>query len=603
MTVPLIKRLPTPITIEIGGVGTKPFKSIQRLSWSNVPPFVVLTGLNGSGKTQLLELLAYRLCGIDRHPEEGNLSAIPVSIEGDTFEPDRVAYVPSQWEMSGAPSTAISEMQQTKIQIHSEYTHQHDTDFVRARRRVRLERMLRDAKIQTTHQDQFTKALPDDFSFMLDEVDVTTGLVHVFMAYRMRAAELREVGDDETTIRSKLGPPPWEVANETFAAASFPFRVVSPVGSKLLDRFELRLEDVQSKCLLRPRDLSSGERVLLALVLWLYSSNHHGRFPKLFLLDEPDAHLHPSMTRHFLTVLEEVLVAKYGVRVILTTHSPSTVALAPDASVFEMRRSGEPRIVPSVSKAESVGLLTAGLLVVSHSTRYVFVEDNDDVAFYEMVRDVLTDYGPTQDPIPMKPAPTVNFLSVSLGKSKEKIAGGKNVVMQWLEKLNTPPLSEMFRGVIDRDVANTGTNHLLVLGRYSIENYYLDPFVVFAVLSDQGSAPAVPSVSVPAGQEHLIRTLSVEQLQAIVDTVAARIEPSLGSQVPTEPRIAVSFTNGVRVEYPAWMINMRGHDLLPIYQACFGGATIVQVSRLQRSFKRVRLVPSELSQVMRQLQS
>ena len=106
--------------------------------------------------------------------------------------------------------------------------------------------------------------------------------------------------------------------------------------------------------------------------------------------------LHPSMTRQFMDVINDVLVERYKVRVIITTHSPSTVALAPENSIFEMSRD-DPQVRPSRSKEETIGLLTAGLVTVSRSTRYIFVEDDADVNFYSCVRDVLSDYGPTKD--------------------------------------------------------------------------------------------------------------------------------------------------------------------------------------------------------------
>lgn len=49
-----------PLKIEIGGPDSATYKSIDHVVWDKIPPFAVLTGLNGSGKTQLLELLAYR---------------------------------------------------------------------------------------------------------------------------------------------------------------------------------------------------------------------------------------------------------------------------------------------------------------------------------------------------------------------------------------------------------------------------------------------------------------------------------------------------------------------------------------------------------------
>lgn len=50
---PFTDKILDPLTIEIGGAGSKAFKSIDELIWANIPPFAILTGLNGSGKTQL----------------------------------------------------------------------------------------------------------------------------------------------------------------------------------------------------------------------------------------------------------------------------------------------------------------------------------------------------------------------------------------------------------------------------------------------------------------------------------------------------------------------------------------------------------------------
>jgi ABC-type ATPase involved in cell division len=155
------------------------------------------------------------------------------------------------------------------------------------------------------------------------------------VAHRLKLAEALERGTpgyDEDG--ESLGPAPWDVVNETLRVSSFPYEVISPIKTKLLDHYALRLKDRQTGIEIAALDLSSGEKVLLQLVLWLYTAGKVGHFPKLLLLDEPDAHLHPSMTTQFLDVISEVLVNRYGVRVIMTTHSPSTVALAPEGTVF-----------------------------------------------------------------------------------------------------------------------------------------------------------------------------------------------------------------------------------------------------------------------------
>jgi hypothetical protein len=350
-------------------------------------------------------------------------------------------------------------------------THPTSHDLKLQTKRARLERLLGVPSLRGLIQDEFVDRLPDDFAFMLEDVDVTAGLAHVFLAYRLLFAAGEEKvrrGDFGCAWSSTMG----DVLNQALQAAGFLYRIVSPIGTKLIDNYQLLFEAEATQQPLQPLDLSSGEKVILKLVLWLYNSKQHGRFPRLFLLDEPDAHLHPSMTRQFMDVIKEVLVERYNVRVIMSTHSPSTVALAPDNSIFEMSR-GDRQIRPSPSKEETIGLLTAGLVVVSQNTHYVIVEDDADVKFFSAVRDVLSDYGPSKDLMALRPTPSLVFLPAALGEGRNRISGGCSTVKQWTEKFDTPPLNQFFRGVIDRDAGNTSAYHVEVLGRYSIENYML----------------------------------------------------------------------------------------------------------------------------------
>ncbi len=262
-----------------------------------------------------------------------------------------------------------------------------------------------------------------------------------------------------------------------------------------------------------------------------------------------------------------------------------------------------PRIIPSKSRADTIGLLTAGLVIVSPSTRYVLVEDDADVEFYSSIRDLLSDYGPSRDPRALKPSPSLVFLPASVGIGHGKVGGGRSVVSQWVDKFDQAPLNEIIRGVTDRDTGNTPTDRVYVLSRYSIENYLLDPLVVFGVLLDQGTAPTLPRVSISQGDEHRLRTMTKAELRVIVDAIRAQVEPAIHNLTAAELTTrAVSFTNGQIIEYPKWMIDRRGHDLLPLYQSVFGGTRVISSPRLYRSLRRVRLIPTELLDIMEKLQ-
>ena len=58
-------------------------------------------------------------------------------------------------------------------------------------------------------------------------------------------------------------------------------------------------------------ELSSGEKILIALAFALYNNDHVTQLPKILLLDETDASLHPSMSKQYLHILKNVFVKKF----------------------------------------------------------------------------------------------------------------------------------------------------------------------------------------------------------------------------------------------------------------------------------------------------
>jgi hypothetical protein len=181
-----------PLQIKIGGAGSLPFKSIDEIVWDDIPPFAVLTGLNGSGKTQLLELLAYRLTGAE-HLLWPNIDKTKVVISGDNFGPDDVAYLPMSGAITSWGPLGFSEIQTTKLQLFNELvTQNRGRGDIRMRtRRARFAKELGVNDISSLSQDEFVNKLPDDFALMLEDTDVVIGLSHVFLAYKKIRQERR----------------------------------------------------------------------------------------------------------------------------------------------------------------------------------------------------------------------------------------------------------------------------------------------------------------------------------------------------------------------------------------------------------------------------
>jgi energy-coupling factor transporter ATP-binding protein EcfA2 len=593
----------TPLTFEITPRNGGTYKSISTLSWADIPGFAILTGKNGSGKTQLLEIMAYHFSGAS--PPEFGPNPLPVEVQttGVTYTPDEIAYVPSGGRFSGGPAVSLQTMAQFRQQAlqHVRNMHGQRNDIPSFIRSHRILNRL-GGKVPPSHGDQKPfEELLNDADFVADDIDITAGLTYVFMAHRFKLIQAHERKTPGFDKDGKfLGPAPWDVLNEALGAAGFPYQVISPLGTDLLGHYDLRLKDQSSGLEIAARDLSSGEKVLLQLVLWLFSASKQGQFPKLLLLDEPDAHLHPSMTTQFLDVISEVLVNRHNVRVIMTSHSPSTIALAPDGAVFQLER-GASKVIKVRQRSDIISVLTAGLVTVSRTTKFCFVEDENDVVFYAAVYDVLMDHGPNRDPMALLPAPSMAFIPASVGSGREKIAGGCSVVKKWVEKLDAEPLDRTFFGIIDKDAANVSSGRLHVLGRYSFENYLLDPLNLYCVLLEEGDAPSIPGVQISFGSEHLLRLQPNSDLQAIADNITAKME-TIEPKLATTATYRVSYTADRHIEVPSWVIDHRGHDLLPIAQRAFGGARVITPPRLVKALRRGRLLPVELATILATIQ-
>ena len=176
------------------------------------------------------------------------------------------------------------------------------------------------------------------------------------------------VFSEEDFIR-KYGEKPWEVVNKILEAFdSLDYRINSPEGTDPYDSYQLRLAHTKREGLEVDFDaLSSGERVLMALVASVYKTSTDKHFPSLLLLDEVDTSLHPSMMQNLLDVISDIFLPR-GVRVILVTHSPTTIALAPDESIYVMNKDGKDRIVKT-DKNKALSILTQGFATLDEGIK------------------------------------------------------------------------------------------------------------------------------------------------------------------------------------------------------------------------------------------
>ena len=219
---------------------------------------------------------------------------------------------------------------------------------------------------------------------------MSNSISEVFAAYKVdqfiwahKRIEKEHVRFDEliTEYRTKNSPP-WvtlrEILSEMRDAAGdqglFNFDFSDP------NDFDLRVENYEQftfTAVMTNRttgaqydldSLSSGEKILMALCLMSFNQYLGRRPPKLLLLDELDAMLHPSMVTALVRTLKTLFVSR-GTKVLMTSHSAMTAAALDEDDVFRVVRTDGSVKVSRTTKPEAINELSEGLATVDKVLR------------------------------------------------------------------------------------------------------------------------------------------------------------------------------------------------------------------------------------------
>lgn len=306
-------------------------------------------------------------------------------------------------------------------------------------------------------------------------------------------------------------------------------------------------------------DLSHGEKTIFMLAALTInsatnSSIENDNLTKIILLDEPDSHLHPKMVEDMYHCFEALNKA-LSVEFILTTHSPTTVALAPTDSIFSLNYDSitDKYISEKISKDVAISELLDGINTISidpKNNRQVYVESFHDMAIYNEIYKFLYNGGQ------LKPGINLNFIPSGAKYDKDhiiKIATDAQLSVEtiagfehFVERLNgegnceqvrstVKGLSDIHsrtvRGVIDWDNKNKPSENIIVNGEgiyYSIENIIYEPIVIFFTLTTffPSRYTASDFCSIPkdwAGDEYDEIMSSQKYQQEITDDIISKI--------------------------------------------------------------------------------
>lgn len=524
-----------------------PFKSINKVPLDlDLPDFVVLTGVNGSGKSHLLEAIKdgqivlvgndeishantryfdfTTLVPSDSESYEARDSEVEINLAWEKLAEARVNWIntqigifkecPNIMAMEPKDILSCSDVDLVRLSNHAlapvlklrqsfrQGLNGFDVNVLNAfSKRVAS---IHYPRIADGRDETVIAKLRQSFGFPLilmeredfekyyqmacDPTPIFLNLFSkIFVDYQARVIQnslsqmANEKGDTSESYLSPddfqriYGPPPWDMVNELLASMGLNYIVNRPEKFKFVS-FKAQLKNITSDANVNFSHLSSGEKVLISLLICRYQlsdENENLDLPRVLLLDEIDAPLHPSMTKKMIEVIQEQLVEKMGLKVILTTHSPSTVALAPEGSLFVMRRLESDRI-EKVTKDKALSVLLDGIPTLSvnyENRRQVFLESKNDVRYFDVFYDVLKEH--------LNREVSLTFIAVGTEKG-----GGCNTLTHVVQSLANAGNKSIF-GIIDWDKKNSVGERVKVIGegkRYSIENFIFDPLLIAGYL-------------------------------------------------------------------------------------------------------------------------
>ena len=361
---------------------------------------------------------------------------------------------------------------------------------------------------------------------------------------------------DEKQFIEKHGEPPWDFVNEILKVSHLGFHIEPPLMHEASSSYEPKLKKLSTGVEMRFKDLSSGEKVLMSFALCLCNVKDKRReqyFPKLLLLDEVDAPLHPSMALSLLRTIQEVLVNEKGISVILTTHSPSTVALAPEKSLYEMNPIG-PK-VEKVSRSRALTILTAGVPTLSISfdgRRQVFVESRIDAYIYTFLYQAYKDELDTERSLTFIEVGKKNASGVDENSGCDQV---KRIVSELVGHGNVSVF-----GLVDWDGEreSMGRIHISSPGiRDGLESLIYDPVLLAAIIIKMNVSFCVEHEIILENDRYThIYAWDQQKWQTIVDKLQSKITGDLSPEV-----ITITYLNGMELDVYKSYLHYDDHEL------------------------------------------
>ena len=243
----------------------------------------------------------------------------------------------------------------------------------------------------------------------------------------------------------------------------------------------IMITDIQSGKAFDIDSLSSGEKGLILTFLLIWKSIQEGG---LVLIDEPELHLNSAVCKDLLAFLLDNFLMPNDIQAIICTHSPEIIASAmrrEDSTVFHLRKGAH---VATIRKQDQPELVQALRLLGTSEIEellyegIVFVEGEDDVELLELA------FPATRSRFKFKYLQGRGQLEKHIKElQRAEKDGFKETTSYFLFDHDQKPTS----------LVSTPKVKIQQWDRYCLENYIIEPDVLFDVISREYKTDKFPT--------------------------------------------------------------------------------------------------------------
>jgi ABC-type branched-subunit amino acid transport system ATPase component len=308
---------------------------------------IILSGVNGSGKTQLIEVIR----GYHSKDQSQKINR-NIFLDGEALNLEDVVYKSFRDYSSignfteatvvnsvQAKNTIYGWYQSNRLDYEAGHFNGH-RQTAREVKKILLEKYGQEKfNSHALTQVEINSVLPRNFVLFQDDI-FSNKIGEIFFNYvslvHNKHAEASKAG--MAFDGSGVPESPWSRLNGLFTELQFSYRFkshyerIDDVINEQPAIYGLAndgtVDESQKRSL---EDLSDGEKAIISLTFAMLASEQTN--PKVFLLDEYEATLNPSLIEAFFVVLKRFFIEK-GIQVVLVTHSSATISLAPEETSF-----------------------------------------------------------------------------------------------------------------------------------------------------------------------------------------------------------------------------------------------------------------------------